>query len=111
MIEHDEIDILFDLSGHTAHHRLLTFARKPAPVQVAWIGYAGTTGFSAIDYLLADSYPDSARKRTVLLGKSAAVAQRLGLLRAADRCPRDRPLAGRDERRDHVRQLQLLWPK
>jgi protein O-GlcNAc transferase len=56
LIERDEIDILFDLSGHTAHHRLLTFARKPAPVQASWIGYAGTTGFSAIDYLLADRF-------------------------------------------------------
>ena len=56
MIERDDVDILFDLSGHTAHHRLLTFARKPAPVQTSWIGYAGTTGFSAIDYLLADNY-------------------------------------------------------
>ena len=56
LIERDEVDILFDLSGHTAHHRLLTFARKPAPVQASWIGYAGTTGFSAIDYLLADRF-------------------------------------------------------
>jgi len=56
LIEGDEIDILFDLSGHTAHHRLLTFARKPAPIQAGWIGYAGTTGFSAIDYLLADRF-------------------------------------------------------
>ncbi len=56
LIEGDQIDILFDLSGHTAHHRLLTFARKPAPVQAGWIGYAGTTGFSAIDYMLADRF-------------------------------------------------------
>jgi protein O-GlcNAc transferase len=52
----DHIDILFDLSGHSARNRLPLFARKPAPIQITWAGYTGTTGISAIDYLLSDRY-------------------------------------------------------
>jgi protein O-GlcNAc transferase len=53
-IRADEIDILVDLAGHTAKNRLLTFAGKPTPVSLSWLGFGYTTGLSAIDYLLTD---------------------------------------------------------
>jgi predicted O-linked N-acetylglucosamine transferase (SPINDLY family) len=54
-VRRDEIDILFDLMGHTGN-RMLLFARQPAPVQLTWLGYVGTTGLSAIDFVLADRF-------------------------------------------------------
>jgi protein O-GlcNAc transferase len=53
-IRSDRIDILVDLSGHTANNRLQAFTHRPAPVQATWAGYVGTTGIPAIDYLISD---------------------------------------------------------
>jgi protein O-GlcNAc transferase len=63
----DRIDILADLSGHTAGNRLIVLARKPAPVSLTWLGYFATTGLAAIDHVLANEWviPESEEARWV----------------------------------------------
>ncbi len=58
LIEQDAIDVLVDLSGHTRGNRLLALARKPAPLQMTFLGYPNTTGMRAMDYRLTDAYAD-----------------------------------------------------
>ena len=56
IIHADQINILIDLSGHTAGGRLPIFACKPAPIQISWLGYFATTGLKEMDYILGDPF-------------------------------------------------------
>ncbi len=51
----DHLDMLIDLSGHTAGQRMRVLARRPAPIQIQWLGYPNTSGLSAFDYRILDS--------------------------------------------------------
>jgi predicted O-linked N-acetylglucosamine transferase (SPINDLY family) len=76
IIREDRIDILVDLTMHMANGRPLVFARKPAPVQIAWLAYPGTTGIAAMDYRLSDprldpdGFDDHYSERTIRLADS-----------------------------------------
>ena len=70
LIRRDRIDILVELTGHTAGNRLDVMALKAAPIQITWIGYPNTTGLPFIDYRITDSIvdpPDTTQKYTETL--------------------------------------------
>ncbi len=58
VIRRDQIDILVDLTMHMTDRRILAFARRPAPIQVCWLAYPGTTGLETMDYRLSDPFLD-----------------------------------------------------
>ena len=58
LVDSERIDVLVDLGGHTAGARLRAFSRRPAPVQVSWLGYPNTTGLPEMDVRITDAIAD-----------------------------------------------------
>lgn len=58
LIWRDQVDVLVDTVGHTGSNRLMVFARRPAPIQVTWLGYPDTTGLRSIQYRITDAHAD-----------------------------------------------------
>lgn len=58
MIRADGVDVLVDIAGHAGRSRILVLARKPAPLQITWLDYLGTTGLRAVDFRLTDQWAD-----------------------------------------------------
>lgn len=91
-IRRDGIDILVDLSGHTANNRLTALALKPAPVQATWIGYAGSTGLKAIDYRLTDRFMDPEEEAAPYHSEKLAFLPHSAIFRPDPQSPEVGPL-------------------
>ena len=86
-IQQAKIDILIDLAGHTGHNGLAFMACKPAPIQATWIGYPGTTGMKAIDYLITDEATDPTGTESLYTEKLLKLNSRLCVYRPLIRNP------------------------
>jgi len=91
-IRSDGIDILVDLAGHTAHNRLLTFAEKPAPIAITYLGYPNTTGLAAIDYRITDGYANPPGQEELYSEKLLRLPHSLWCYHPPERMPPVSPL-------------------
>ena len=104
LIRQDQIDILVDLTMHTKNNRLLVFARKPAPVQVTYLAYPGTTGLEAMDYRLTDPFldpPDQVER--FYSGEVDPVAANVLVLHSPGACPGDQSASRGSRRSGYLR--------
>lgn len=87
LIRNDKIDILVDLSGYTANTRIQVFARKPAPIQVAWIGYPNTTGLARMDYRITDMVADPPGMDDLYTEQLYRMPENFSVYQPPDICP------------------------
>jgi protein O-GlcNAc transferase len=100
-IRRDGIDILVDLTMHMSVSQLHTFACKPAPVQIAWLAYPGTTGLSAMDYRITDAYLDPPElPQQPYAEQSLVLPETFWCYRAGKSAPKVAPLPARE--RGHI---------
>ena len=97
-ITSDQIDILVDLAGHTTGNRLTALARKPAPIQISWLGYPNTTGLSAMDYCLTCDVQNPIDEPTLHSERPDPNSGRIVLLHAANGCSGRFAVARQDQR-------------
>jgi predicted O-linked N-acetylglucosamine transferase (SPINDLY family) len=100
----DRIDILVDLTLHMADNRLTVFARKPAPIQLTWLAYPGTSGMSAMDYRITDPYLDPVE---IIQPDDDPLAAEMRGGRSAE--PRYRPLAPQPYSEESVWLPHSFW--
>jgi protein O-GlcNAc transferase len=86
-VRNENIDILIDLAGHTGHNALLAMAHRAAPVQASWVGFPGTTGLTAIDYVITDMATDPPGAESNYSERLYRLPQRLCCYRPMSRQP------------------------
>jgi predicted O-linked N-acetylglucosamine transferase (SPINDLY family) len=93
VIRSHRIDILIDLSLHSADNRMLVFARKPAPVQISYLGYPSTTGLRAIDWRLTDPHLDPPGNEALYVERSLRLPRTYWCYHPPPAAPAVAPLA------------------